>query len=319
VDVRRTLTREAENTRGRLQWRLAEVRDAVAQGRPLAEGFAATGSYFPPLFRQLVEVGEQTGHTAEVFGQLAEHYEHQTAMRRIFLSAIAWPMIQLFGAITIIGLLIWIMGLLSARGATSDILGWGLKGTSGLAIYLLIVGAIASGVYVLIQGVRRGALWWRPIQRAVMRLPVLGRTLNTLALSRVSWTLHLALDTGMEVRRAVRLALEHSGNVKFADAVEPMLATISRGLPIHEAMRKARVFPASYIDAVTVGEESGRLVETLAILSQQQQEEARSAMAILVRLAGFAVWLIVAGLIITMIFRLAGFYAGTIQNMANFK
>ena len=319
VDLRRTLNREAETTRGRLQCRLAEVRDAVAQGSPLAEGFAKTGDFFPPLFRQLVEVGEQTGHTAEVFGQLGEHYEHQIAMRRLFVSSIAWPMIQLFGAITVIGLLIWIMGLLTARGATSDVLGWGLKGTSGLAIYLLIVGSIAATVFVLIQGAQRGALWWAPIQRAILRAPVLGRTLKTLALSRVSWTLHLALDTGMEVRRAVRLALEHSGNVKFADAAEPMVAVISRGQPIHEAMRKARVFPEAYIDAVTVGEESGRLVETLAILSRQQQEEAKSAMAILVRLAGFAVWLIVAGLIITMIFRLAGFYAGTIQNLANFK
>jgi type II secretory pathway component PulF len=121
------------------------------------------------------------------------------------------------------------------------------------------------------------------------------------------------------VRRALRLALAHSGNVKFADAAEPMMAVISRGRPIHEAMSEARVFPAAYVDAVAVGEESGRLVETLAILSRQQQEEARGALAVLVRLAGFAVWLLVAGLIITMIFRLAGFYAGTIQDAANWK
>jgi type II secretory pathway component PulF len=319
VDLRRTLNREAETTRGGLQRRLTDARDAVARGSPLAEGFAATGDYFPPLFRQLVEVGEQTGHTSEVFGQLGEHYEHQLALRRVFLGSIAWPLTQLIMAVVVIGLLIWIMGFLGTRGASADILGWGLKGTSGLAIYLLIVGSIASVVFVLIQAARRGALWWMPIQRALVRLPVLGRALTTLALSRVSWTLQLALDSGMEVRRALRLALAHSGHVKFADAAEPMVAVISRGRPIHEAMSQARVFPAAYIDAVAVGEESGRLVETLAILSRQQQEESRSALAVLVRLAGFAVWLLVAALIITMIFRLAGFYVGTIQDAANWK
>jgi general secretion pathway protein F len=186
-------------------------------------------------------------------------------------------------------------------------------------IYLAIVGAILAILVAFIQAARRGAFWWAPIQRAVVRLPVLGRALKTLALSRVSWTLHLALDTGMEVRRAVRLALAHSGHVNFSDAAEPMVAVISRGRPIHEAMSSVRVFPPAYIDAVAVGEESGRLVETLAILSRQQQEESRSSLAILVRLAGFAVWLFVAGLIITMIFRLAGFYAGTIQDAANWK
>jgi type IV pilus assembly protein PilC len=319
VDLRRTLNREAETTRGGLGRRLTEIRDSAARGTSLTEGFAATGDYFPPLFRQLVEVGEQTGHTAEIFGQLAEHYEHQLALRRVFLGSIAWPLTQLIMAVAVIGLLIWIMGLLATRGATSDILGWGLRGTRGLAIYLSIVGTIALAIFILVQAARRGAFWWAPIQRAVVRIPVLGRALKTLALSRLSWTLHLALDSGMEVRRALRLALAHSGNVRFADAAEPMVAVISRGRPIHEAMSEVRVFPGAYIDAVTVGEESGRLVETLAILSRQQQEEARSALAILVRLAGFAIWLLVAALIITMIFRLAGFYFGAIQNAAGIK
>jgi type II secretory pathway component PulF len=316
VDLRRTLNREAETTRGGLQRRLIDVRDAAARGSPLAEGFAATGDYFPPLFRQLVEVGEQTGHTAEVFGQLAEHYEHQLVLRRLFRSSIAWPLTQLVVAVAVIGMLIWVMGLLATRGATSDILGWGLRGTSGLVIYLLIVGGIASFIFILVSAARRGAFWWRPIQRAVVRLPVLGRALSTLALSRVSWTLHLALDAGMEVRRSVHLALANSGNARFIDAAEPMVAVISRGQPIHEAMSEVRVFPRAYVDAVTVGEESGRLVETLAILSRQQQDEARSALAVLVRLAGFLVWLLVAALIITMIFRLAGFYFGAIQKAA---
>jgi type II secretory pathway component PulF len=316
VDLRRTLNREAETTRGGLQRRLMDVRDAAARGSPLAEGFAATGDYFPPLFRQLVEVGEQTGHTAEVFGQLADHYDHQLVLRRVFLSSIAWPITQLVMAVAVIGLLIWIMGLLATRGATSDILGWGLRGTSGLAIYLLIVGGIASVIFMLVSAARRGAFWWKPIQRAIVQVPVLGRALSTLALSRVSWTLHLALDSGMEVRRALRLAMAQSGNVRFADAAEPMAVVISRGRPIHEAMSVVRVFPPAYVDAVAVGEESGRLVETLAILSRQQQDEARSALAVLVRLAGFAVWLLVAALIVTMIFRLAGFYFGAIQKAA---
>jgi type II secretory pathway component PulF len=319
VDLRRTLARETENSRGALHLRLATVSDAASRGRSLTEGFSATGDYFPGLFRQLVEVGEQTGHTAEVFGQLAEHYEHQVALRRSFISSITWPLIQLGMAITVIGLLIWIMGWLDARGATADILGWGLKGTRGLAIYLLIIGSIAAGVGLAIHAARRGALWTKPIQRFLLRLPGLGRALRTIALARLSWALHVTLNTGMEVRRAVRVALFNSGSVRFEDAAEPMLATISQGRPIHEAMRESRAFPGGYIDAVAVGEESGRLVETLALLSRQQQEEARSAMAVLVRLAGFAVWCIVAAVLIVMIFRLAGFYLGAINDAANIR
>jgi type IV pilus assembly protein PilC len=184
---------------------------------------------------------------------------------------------------------------------------------------LLIVGSIAGGIGLVIHAARRGALWSRPLQRFLLGLPGLGRALKTIALARLSWALHLTLNTGMEVRRAVRLALFNSGSVRFEDAAEPMLATIASGRPIYEAMRSARVFPESYVDAVAVGEESGRLVETLALLSRQQQEEARGAMSVLVRLAGFAVWCIVAAFLITMIFRLAGFYFGAINKAAGLK
>ena len=50
----------------------------------------------------------------------------------------------------------------------------------------------------------------------------------------------------------------------------------------------------------------------MAHLSRQYQEQARAALATLTMLAGFAVWVVVAGLIIVLIFRLFLFYLGMI-------
>jgi hypothetical protein len=49
-------------------------------------------------------------------------------------------------------------------------------------------------------------------------------------------------------------------------------------------------------------------------LSRRYEEEAESALQVLTTIAGFAVWLLVAGMIIVMIFRLAGFYFGAIND-----
>ena len=58
--------------------------------------------------------------------------------QRIFLGAIAWPMIELVFAIFVIGVLIWILGIVAQRnnGQPIDILGFGLVGTRGLIIYM---------------------------------------------------------------------------------------------------------------------------------------------------------------------------------------
>ena len=48
-------------------------------------------------------------------------------------------------------------------------------------------------------------------------------------------------------------------------------------------------------------------------LSRQYQDQARTATAVLTTLAGFAVWIMIAAIIILMIFRLFGFYIGATQ------
>lgn len=75
----------------------------------------------------MVDVGEKTGRLDEVFIRLAEHYDHVLDLQRTFLQGIAWPMVQLIAALGVIGLLIWIMGILpeGIDGKPIDILGLG--------------------------------------------------------------------------------------------------------------------------------------------------------------------------------------------------
>ena len=83
IEVRRVLERETGNTRGPvLRSHLREINDAAARGDTFTEGLARTGEYFPKLLGEMVNVGEQTGHLAEVFGHLADHYEEQLRLRR---------------------------------------------------------------------------------------------------------------------------------------------------------------------------------------------------------------------------------------------
>ena len=51
----------------------------------------------------------------------------------------------------------------------------------------------------------------------------------------------------------------------------------------------------------------------MALLSRKYQDESRAALATLATLAGSAVWVVVAGFIIVVIFRLAGFYFGMLN------
>jgi type IV pilus assembly protein PilC len=315
IDLRTVMAREAERARGHaMRSRMRQMSVAVNQGVSLPDALAETGDYFPPIFRDLVRVGDHTGHLSEAFSQLAEHYDYQVKLRRDFMGAIAWPMLQLTVAIFVVGFLIWILGAIGrSTGTTFDILGWGLTGERGLAIYALCVGTAIALVAVLIRAVQRGLGWTRPVQRVVLRVPGLGPALETMAVARLAWTLHLTLNAGMEIGKAVRLSLESTRNARYLDQIPSVDASIRRGNSLFDTFLETQAFTPDFLDTLRVGEQSGRLVESMGILSRQYRERAASALSTLTMIAGFAVWGLVAVIIIVLIFRIFSFYLGALQ------
>jgi type II secretory pathway component PulF len=317
IDARRTWAREAEGrTSASLRRRLYPIHEAVRVGRSVTDGLADTGEYFPPMFREMVHVGEQTGKLAEVFRQLADHYDHQLTLRRAFLAAIAWPMLQLIGALTVIGIVILVLGFLplGEGGKPIDTLGLGLIGVPGFVIYVLFLGTIAAALYLLYLSVQLGMLWTRPLQRALLQTPGLGGCLQTLALARLAWSLNVTMETGMDLRHAMALSLGSTHNARYTDHTERVVTQVARGHEIHETFAETGVFPREFLDTLEVGERSGRLPESMAILASQYQEQARRTLTTLTVLAGFAVWGLVALIIIVMIFQVFSFYLNVLND-----
>ena len=315
VDIRRMWEREASGATGNARRPYEEISRAVNQGVSVTDAVNATESYFPKLFRELVRVGEQSGKLPEVLRQLAESYDEQLKLRRMFMSAILWPAFQLLVALLIVGFLIWVVGFIAKMngGPPLDLIGLGLVGNSGLLIYILFLTVVFTAAAIVYGGIRRGVLWARPIQRVVMRVPRVGKALRTLALARLAWSLHVTLEAGMDLARALRLSLSSTQNLAYTEGTDQVLRAIARGDEIHEALAATGAYPVEFLDTVEVGERSGRLVESMGGLSRQYQEEARSALQVLTVFGGFAVWAMVAVLIIVVIFRIFSVYLGMIQ------
>jgi type II secretory pathway component PulF len=314
IDIRRTWQREAESARGRFRRYFAQVRDAVARGDSLSIALAGTGGVFPPLFLEMVHVGEQTGTLGRVFHRLSSHYRRQVEAQRIFLGAIAWPMLELTLAIVVIGALIWVLGVIAGPGRQPiDILGFGLVGTRGLVIYMNFVIAVGLCVGGLVVAVRRGLLWTRPLQRALLHLPGIGRALERIYLARLAWALHLTLNVALDFRRLVPLVLRATGNDHYIRHTGQITRDVAAGQPLHVAFAASKAVPVDFLDALAVAEESGELVASMERLSTRYEEEAESAVRTLAVIFGFLVALLVMALIALMIFRIFGFYLGTIN------
>lgn len=307
LDLRKVLEREAEGRSGTaLRERLATMKDQVASGFSFQDALAATGEYFPRLFRQMAAVGEETGQLPEVLRRLSEHYEEQLVRKREFLKSISGPALQFAAAVFVVGLLIWIMGLIAENLGTEavDILGLGLVGSRGVLIYAVgWVVALVGGWFAL-HWFRRGLAAQSTPHKVIVALPVLGPALKTLALARLAWCLQMVFDTGMSLKRSVPLCLEATDHAFYREQAPAVVLAVTNGKPLSEALSSQGGYPNDFLDALEVGEQTGRIPETMGLLSKQYQEKAQAAVAALTKVAAFLVWLGVALFIAFLIVRI---------------
>jgi type IV pilus assembly protein PilC len=289
------------------QRHLAQIRDRLAQGDSVSSALETTGDYFPKLMRQMIQVGDISGNLDRTYARLADHYERTLAVRREFRGRLTWPLFQLGMAILIVGLLIFIMGLLPQKaggGPIIDLLGLGLYGIPGLIVYANLLIAVALLGIVVWESGRRGALWARPIQVAALRIPVVGGALQTLCLARVTWAMQLVFDSSMDLRVAIPLALDAAGNHHFSQLGRRIAERIEEGATLHQAFAETEVFPDDFLDALHVGETTGMLAETMQRQAAQYHERSAAALSLLAQLLGYVVWASVAVVLVLLIFRI---------------
>jgi type IV pilus assembly protein PilC len=296
VDVLAVLRRESGVGSPAYRRNMAQVAERVSRGATLAEAMRSCGEYFPQLTCELTDVGELTGNLDSVLLRLSDHYRHLLRLRRTFLFGIFWPVTELVLAIFVVGLLILILGVLGTSAAV-----FGLSGPRGVVIYAAVILGSAALIAFVVRGLLRG--WFGPLPSALlMRVPVVGTTLQTMSLARLSWTLSLALNAGIDARRAIRMALNSTQSRYYTQHIDKAEAVITRGGQFHEALRGTGVFRDEFLTALENAEITGTESESLTRLSEDYQRQAETATLALAVAASFVIWGLVVALFIYVAF-----------------
>jgi type IV pilus assembly protein PilC len=231
------------------------------------------------------------------------------------LRAVSWPLIELGLTLLIVALLIMLPLLLPRQpdGRPQDLLGWGLVGYSGLAIYSLVLMLVGFLVITIMESIRRERPLARWLLAILERLPMVGVPLTDLALGRIAWSLSMTTDTAMPLQQSFALAFQASQLPRLIHVIPRVQQLITEGNELHHALRITGQLPAEFLDAIEVGEETGKLPEAMERLSRSFDDRSRAAIQRLSIVVGVVVWVGVAILIISLIFQLYGNYLRTLQ------
>jgi type II secretory pathway component PulF len=314
VDILRLLDNETRSGDQKHRASMSRVRDRIRGGSTLAKSMLAEGKYFPPLLIQMVHASEIGGRQESMFAHMADYYDRLRRVRSTFLGQITWPMIQLVMAVLVVGLVILLQGVLSPK-STYDASGLGLRGLEGFFFYCLAVGSALVFLVVLGFGIWKNWLgchrWLVPM---VQRIPVLGTAFITLGLSRLSRTLSMLLNAGVEARRSIKQAFLSTGNHYFISGMDRAAEAVGSGASFGDAFEASGVLPEEFVEMVRIGELSGTETESLDHLAEQYQERSEAALSTIATLASTTIWIGVMLLLAFMIVRMAMQYINMLNS-----
>ncbi|MEO1618631.1 MAG: type II secretion system F family protein [Planctomycetota bacterium] len=316
LDPHRVFDREAESRRSRYSRRMKAVADHVRKGGSLAEAVSSQGNYFPPHFSRLLEAGERTGRLDRVLARLAEYYQQLAEFRKVFSQSILWPLVQLILGVLVVGLMIYLPELLvpEESGEKTDLLGLGLVGNEGLVTYSILIACCVGVGLVLVALANRGYFMFLVDWAA--RLPLIGNTFRVFAEARFVQTLSMAIESGIDAWSAVDLSFQSAGTPQFKSRAEPAKEAILQGRDIHSVLGETSLFQRETLEAVELGEASGRLAETLDKQFKQLKSQVRTSMAWITYVASGVIWGGIAIMLIMIIIQVFSLHVDNLGDAA---
>ncbi|MDR5751704.1 MULTISPECIES: type II secretion system F family protein [unclassified Caballeronia] len=269
--------------RGGLPRIVRSVARDITQGVPFSDALARHPACFGPLYCQLVSVGELAGALPTVLARLADDRERAASQRAKLKGALTYPVMVLLLSLSITaGLLVGVVptfktifdGFGAALPAPTRFvlaLSDGVaRWSAPFAIACFVAGAACARVLERSPPARDA------VDRALLKLPLVGALLRSLAVARWSRALGTLLAAGTPLSDAFGSLANATGNRIFDRATVDIAARLHRGERLAAAMRAQGCFPPEVVQPVAVAEESGSLdsmLMDLATLGDRQVDD----------------------------------------------
>ncbi len=294
----------AEQTRNKyFKHVIKEIREDVEAGSTLNQAKRKFPSVFDDLYCNLVASGEQSGSLDIMLRRLAEYLEKVVRLRAQVRQAMIYPSAVLSFAVVVVIFMLWkvipvFASIFLELGAELPFLTSMVLALSNFVqkyILFLAIGAVA-----LVFAFR----YWRKTEsgrkitdKFLLRMPLFGKLLEKVGLSRVTRTLSTLLSGGVPMLESLKITSSTAGNVIVEDYIMQARTMVAEGTSLRDAFRQKGRFPFMMIQMVGVGEATGTLDEMLAKLADFYDEEVETSVASLLSILE-PILLIVVGVLV---------------------
>jgi type IV pilus assembly protein PilC len=287
------------------------IKADVEAGNNLTEALRKRPLEFNSLYCNLVEAGEHAGILEAILHKLATYMEKTEALKSKIKSALFYPAAVIVAAVIVVSILMIFVipqfsELFSDFGADLPALTQFLVDTSDFFVaYWYIIFAVMGGTVAGAMEIKKRSIAVQQfLDRAILKLPVIGEIMEKSAIARFARTLETMFAAGTPMVEAMVSVAGACGNIVFEDATMKMKDEIATGTQLQASMRDTGLFPNMVVQMVAIGEESGAIDTMLGKVADWYEQEVDDAVEALTSLLEPAIMgflgVVIGGIVIGM-------------------
>ena len=268
---------------------IGTIKKDLESGNALSKCFEKHSKVFDTVVVNLIKAGEASGKLDIFLNRIVTNLEKKEKIKSQIKSAFFYPGVLLTVALSVTVFMLTNvvptfvemyenMGMGdSLPGATVVVMKLSafVGGTGGLTLLITIILFVVGFNYACKKSYPIRKAW----HKLHFKLPIFGNLIQKSILAKVSIVLGNLQQAGVDLIESIDIAKEVTTNVIMIEALENIKKGVFSGETLTKLFLKETIFPSTFSQLISVGEQTGSLDEMFGSVASYYEEEFDTAVA----------------------------------------
>jgi type IV pilus assembly protein PilC len=264
------------------------IKKDLESGNALSKCFEKHPKIFDTVVVNLIKAGEASGKLDTFLQKIVVSLEKREKIKSQIKSALFYPgvlfsvaiLVTVFMLMNVVPTFVEMyeqMGAKSLPTPTAVIMSMSefVRSSGGFFLLIFIISFIVGFKFLIIKNYNVKKV----LHKIILKLPIFGNLINKSILAKVSLVLGNLNQAGVDLIESIDIAKSVTDNVIVIEALENIKKGVFSGETLTDLFNKEKIFPPTFSQLISVGEQTGSLDEMFGSVAIYYEEEFDVAVA----------------------------------------
>ena len=280
---------EGQTTRPPMKKVIQTIKKDLESGNALSKCFEKHPKIFDTVVVNLIKAGEASGKLDTFLQKIVISLEKREKIKSQIKSALFYPGVLFSVAILVTVFMLMnvvptFVNMYEGMGMGDDLptptavimsMSEFIRSSGGFFLLVFIILFVVGFKYLISKNYNVKKAW----HKTMLKLPVFGNLINKSILAKVSLVLGNLNQAGVDLIESIDIAKSVTDNVIVIEALENIKKGVFSGETLTDLFGKEKIFPPTFTQLISVGEQTGSLDEMFGSVAIYYEEEFDVAVA----------------------------------------